>query len=322
MNLRNKYAGWLFELGLEQNGIRAKETGQLVEWNLGNANAALRGLIVHLLVQVLGVFSRLLPGRPYTVAFTPKNPSPWYLIWAVVRAGNGRITSNLRTADILFYFEDKTRSKADGAPSNIAGANSGTRTINANCTDISKAKVAEVFEQVFGYSLSVDPVTWQGLAVEKSDKNGAHDGRVVQCPTTPLPGKVYQRLLLNSDNGASVLDYRSPTINGEIPLVFIKERPMNSRFANYNTRVSLADPRSLFTPEELQSLRIFCQHMGLEFGGLDVLRNRGDGRIYVVDVNKTDMGPPTGLGFIAQIRAIRILAKAFRNFIVLDRSRV
>lgn len=32
--------------------------------------------------------------------------------------------------------------------------------------------------------------------------------------------------------------------------------------------------------------------MGLDYGELDILRNNLDGRIYVVDVNKTLWGPP------------------------------
>jgi len=322
MKTRKQRFGWLSELGLEKGGIRARETGQIVEWNWGNLLAAVRGVVAHLLVQILFVVSLLSLGRPYYVAFFPKKPSPWYLIWAVIRAGNGRLSNNFRTADILFYFEDVTQAKTSNSADSFLDIPATARTINMNCQDISKTRVEQVFEQVFGYSLSVDPTSWRGQAVEKSDENGAHDGCIVQCPCDRVQGKVYQRLLVNSDNGATVLDYRSPTINGEIPLVFIKERPINSRFKNFNTRVRLADPRSLFTPDELQLLSTFCHRMGLDFGGLDVLRNRADGRIYVVDVNKTDMGPPTGLSFVGQVRAVRILAKAFRNFVVLGRPQL
>jgi hypothetical protein len=51
--------------------------------------------------------------------------------------------------------------------------------------------------------------------------------------------------------------------------------------------------------------------MALDFGGLDVLRDREDGRIYIVDVNKTDMGPPSALTAKDKLTAMRGLAQAF-----------
>jgi len=306
---------WIRELKLEKGGVRARKTGQLMAWEWGNVLATGRGFISHLMVQALRIGSQFTPGRSYRIAFTPTRPAPWYLLWTVLHAAKGQIIKDLTQADAVFFFDDSTISKHELPKSYRPTPNQ--MSINANCTDISKAKVQQVFAQVFGYALAIDPTRWQGLAVEKSDENGTHDGREVLCPCQPVPGKVYERLLVNSDNGATVLDYRSPTIHGEIPLVFIKERPINQRFANFNTKVRLVTPQSLFSPEELQSLSRFTKEMGLDYGGLDVLRDREDGRIYVVDVNKTDMGPPTSLAFIDQFRAVRILAKAFRNYVIL-----
>jgi hypothetical protein len=50
--------------------------------------------------------------------------------------------------------------------------------------------------------------------------------------------------------------------------------------------------------------------MHLDWGGLDVLRDRADGRLYVVDVNKTDMGPPIALPWADKLRATRLMARA------------
>jgi hypothetical protein len=55
--------------------------------------------------------------------------------------------------------------------------------------------------------------------------------------------------------------------------------------------------------------------MRLDWGGLDVLRDRTDGRLYVVDVNKTDMGPPIAMKLRDKITVTRRLAAAFRDLV-------
>jgi hypothetical protein len=46
-----------------------------------------------------------------------------------------------------------------------------------------------------------------------------------------------------------------------------------------------------------------------------VLRDRADGNLYIVDANKTDMGPPIGLNLADKLVATRQLANAFRAFV-------
>ena len=44
---------------------------------------------------------------------------------------------------------------------------------------------------------------------------------------------------------------------------------------------------------------------------VDVLRDRTTGKIFIVDANKTDMGPPIALQLGSKLRATRRMAKAF-----------
>ena len=60
--------------------------------------------------------------------------------------------------------------------------------------------------------------------------------------------------------------------------------------------------------------------MGLDWGGLDVLRDRADGRIYVVDVNKTDVGPVIALSWTDKMRSMRLLGQAMDRLVTV-RSR-
>lgn len=50
-------------------------------------------------------------------------------------------------------------------------------------------------------------------------------------------------------------------------------------------------PADIFSAAELAQLLDFGARIGLEYGELDVLRDRDSGRIYVVDVNRTPYGP-------------------------------
>jgi hypothetical protein len=174
-------------------------------------------------------------------------------------------------------------------------AGHGLPIINARCADVSKSRIAAVFEKVSGRALAVDPTTWRGPMVEKSELNGAHDGRVLQGPCEPHRAMVYQRLIDNGDGSGMVEDLRCPTVDGEVAAVFLKRRPVTRRFANANTEVRELDPRTALSDDERALIAAFCREFGLDWGGVDVLRDRSSGEIWIVDANKTDMGPPTAL---------------------------
>ena len=122
-------------------------------------------------------------------------------------------------------------------------------------------------------------------------------------------GMVYQVLVDNSVDGRWVEDLRCPIIGGEIELIFIKRRPLTKRFANSNANVTLQTPDDLLSNDERDKLKKFAKAMGLDWGGMDVLRNKNDGKIYVVDVNKTDMGPPIALSLKDKDKATAILTR-------------
>ena len=53
--------------------------------------------------------------------------------------------------------------------------------------------------------------------------------------------------------------------------------------------------------------------MSLDWGALDVLRDRNDGRIYVVDVNKTNIDPPIALPLCDKLSATKRVARMLRQ---------
>ncbi len=247
----------------------------------------------------------------FTIAFTPERARPWYLIWAVARAAGAKLAKDPAHADVVMQFEDATYSP--NAPPMPLRASA--KLINFGCTDVSKSAVAQAYETAFGRALAIDPGIHVGLAVEKSEINAAHDGRIVSCPTPPQPGRVYQRVIDNrSYDMALVEDLRSCTVGGKVACVFIKRRPVTKRFLNTNTEVLLRAPEEVFSPEELSQIAAFTRALGLDWGGVDVLRDRADGKLYIVDANKTDMGPPISLNLPDKLKATRMLASAFRDY--------
>jgi hypothetical protein len=294
---------WTSDFEWAGRRLRVKTTGAEVAIDAAILASFARWLSFYLAVRARQL-SLALTDRP-AVWFAPERPRPWYLVWAALAWSGLRIARTPDEASVAFYFEDATRGPAPDATHR--------RGINFGCTDISKSRVAEVFETVFRYPLTVDAERFVGDAVEKSETNGAHDGRVVSCPTRPRVGRVYQRLVDNIDRGEAV-DLRTPFVGGRPVVVFVKRRPAAQRFANANTSIRLARPEDVFSAREIEMLSRFATAMRLDWGGLDILRDHRTGLLYVVDVNKTDM-PPLALPWLDKLRAVSRLGRALTALI-------
>jgi hypothetical protein len=263
-----------------------------------------------LLVQAAGV--RLSGRRRYKVWFTPDRPRPWYVVWSAATLAGVKFARRAEDADAVFWFEDVTL----GAPPRVAGRS----VLNAGVPDISKSHVAKRFGDVAGYELAIDPARHKGQAVEKSELNGKHDGRLVDCPTAPLPGRSYQRFIDSSD-GETAFDYRTTIINRRPRFVLVKTKPATDRFSIHNVTVVFRELNEVFSSPEIDLLRRFAEDMQLDWGAFDVLRDRDSGLIYVVDVNKTDTGPAVDLSFRCRERLKRGISAAFREMIAQHAAR-
>jgi len=301
-------AVWLrdFEFGL--TGLIVRKTGARVPYSssvLNEVAAWFRYFFASKAIEPLK--------PPFTIAFTPERARPWYLIRTVARAAGAKLATDPSQADVVMHFEDATYSPND-PPLRLKP---GAKLINYGARDVSKSNVARACAAAFGHPLAVDPRTHVGPAVEKSEINAAHDGRIVQCPLQPAPGRVYQRVVDNRGMDPSVVeDLRTCTVGGKPVCVFIKRRPVAKRFQNTNTEVVLRTPEEVYSAEEIALIGAFTREIGLDWGGVDVLRDRNDGRLYIVDANKTDMGPPITLNLPDKLIATRMLAKAFREFVL------
>ena len=302
---------WLKDFQFGLTGLTVRKTGARVPYSPS------------VLKQVTAWFrfffaaQRIEPITPhFKIYFTPERARPWYLIWAVARAAGAKLAKDAAQADVVMQFEDATFTPNDPP----AKLKPGVKLVNFNCRDVSKTTVARASGIAFGNTLYVDPRTYVGAAVEKSEINAAHDGRIVQCPTTPVVGRSYQRVI---DNRMPmdldlVEDLRTCTVGGRAVCVFLKRRQVTKRFLNTNTEVLLRAPEEVFNAEEMDKIAAFTHEIGLDWGGVDVLRDRTDGSLHIVDANKTDMGPPIALNLPDKVKATLMLREAFRRFVLGD----
>jgi hypothetical protein len=167
---------------------------------------------------------------------------------------------------------------------------------NQGCRDISKQRLDIVHHEIFGYGVSLDPRTYDGIGVKKSNANARSDGEFIQFPVRHVdPDMVYQRLIDNSYGHGLVQDIRVPIFRDQIPFVYMQCRSISDRFKGTNSLATVEETDRIFSPEEKSLIVALCKRMGLDYGELDVLRDRAEQRIYVVDLNNTPAGPVRGL---------------------------
>jgi len=246
-----------------------------------------------------------------TLLVYPDFPSSKTVIRKICRRLNINLTNRIdRKFNWALYYEDDTfRTKFEPLESldNI-------KAVNLQSRDISKMHVDQIHQETFGYNTQVDPLTYQGIGVKKSNINARHDGEVLDFPIAEAEeGYIYQRLINNQITDFEVLDMRVPIVNFRIPLLYLKYRKVTERFRNTTTRTLRADPNEHLSAVEQKTIIEFARKMKLEYGELDILRDLDDKRIYIVDVNNTPFGPPANISRKQGKEAITILANTFRE---------
>lgn len=302
--VRENVASWVSEVRLTPRGVKVRKTGHPLPLGWGALVDARRWLVFYRALRDAAPSSADGP----SFYFGPQTARPWYFARAIVAAHGGRVVADPAEADIVWTFDDQTVSPT------VEGR-TGQTVINGACTDVSKSLVARVSGDCFGVSLTIDPAQHAGPMVAKTEVNGAHDGRIIDGPVTADPRLVYQRLIDNRIDDDRVEDLRTTIMGGEPVLVFKKRRPVSGRFANNNSEVELASLSDVYTEEEVAQIGNVAKALNLDAGGLDVLRDRQTGHLFVVDANKTDMGPPLALPLADKLTATTLMAEALAGYL-------
>ena len=257
-----------------------------------------------------------------TALFYPHYPSKRAVLYKIFGILDYNRTNNPGTHyDVVINWQDATFRKHDAVLEKIAGEQ---RIINYYCTDISKKNVDRIHQDVFGYATSVNPITYKGKCVKKSDYNAQHDGVIIDTPVKEAPeGFIYQKIINNKFDNTIVEDIRTPVFDDEIPLVYLKYKPVDKRFGSFLTghhavkETSVKKPEDIFSSKELQQIKAFTKGIGMDYGELDILRDRDDGKIYIIDVNNTPTGP-SHLSTSTKNEVLLKLAKSFRKAFLND----
>lgn len=224
------------------------------------------------------------------ILFYPNLPSQFATIYQVCLFVGYKVSNNIEGYDAAIKWEDATFSPNDRQLLELSKQDN--NLINIGCEDISKSYTDKIFYSVFGYGAEVDPRTYTGSCVVKSDLNYKHDGKIISCPISKVESDVvYQKLIDAGVEDNKLLEFRVPVIKQSIPLVYLylKDSSVEKRFFGYESFISVQvnDASDVFSEDEIQNILLFCQKMGLDYCELDVLRDKADRKIYIVDANNT-----------------------------------
>ncbi|AFY37115.1 hypothetical protein Lepto7376_0717 [[Leptolyngbya] sp. PCC 7376] len=230
-----------------------------------------------------------------TILFYPEMPEPSSVAYKLCSHLGYRISNNpTQPFDVAFKYFDATFFSADLMEilDDIK-----TEVINIKSLDISKQKISEVFEAVFGYPILINPLSEAGLAFKKSNINSLSDGEVIELPITEEnfdEYSIYQKFIDTQTEGQYV-DIHMPIYDGLMPLAIIDSRPQKQPSPTNYSSIEIQNVSSVFSEIEVEQLKLFAQKLSLDYGEFDILRDRHDGKIYVVDVNNTPCEFPQGL---------------------------
>jgi len=257
---------------------------------------------------------------PKKILFYPDEPQSFHAIYKLLLFLGYTITSNPKddyNLAVLWWlaFDGNPFAPENSFPTLLKIKRHGDTVLNFQGRDISKTLVNSTFKSIFGYSLSVDPRTYNGKCVMKLNWNALHEGQILQCPSKPLDGDVvYQRLVRNEVEDGLIEDMRVPIFSDKIPFVYLKYRTVDNRLVDrVHTAIKaiIAEVDDMLSDEEQENICRFARKMGLDYCEVDVLRDRDDGRIYIVDANNTPSGPPSPISNNDAKVAVARLAGAF-----------
>jgi hypothetical protein len=265
-----------------------------------------------------------LPSRQVRkVLFYPDNPKKWNAFRAMFDVLDLQITND-PDDDFLFIirWEDTTFKSNHSELQKFANTK---LILNLNSYNICKKYLDILHQEIFGYCTEINPESFQGKFVKKSNLNAKHDGEILNGPVLIKENNdfIYQILIDNTVENIFAEDIRVLFFKDHIPFVYLKYKLKENMFKPTNHKVIIKQASEVFSPEEVAGIIKIPQKMGLDFAELDVLRNRKDNRIYVIDVNDTPGGfPKYSKGDLLSVSqkkyALEEMSKSFYNAFIKD----
>lgn len=265
--------------------------------------------INHLVFSVQSVFKK---GKVENVIVHPHYPSRKATIYRICRELGLQVTNRLNAQAILGVFYEYTTFKKEfgGLQGRVE---KGLRALNIQSRDISKNYVDAIHQEVFGYSTRIDPTTYQGKCVRKSDTNALHDGVILDCPLEKSEdGFIYQILIDNKNESGLFEDMRIAIVGDELPIAYLKYRNDEQQFG-HKSKAELTTVSEVMSSDEIEKVKQFTKASKIDFAEIDILRDKKDGRIYIIDVNDTPQSARDNVTKEELTKNISILAAAFKR---------
>lgn len=180
----------------------------------------------------------------------------------------------------------------------------GVPVLNSGCLDITKSRNEVVMKTVFGYNTIVDPMVTPVFG-EKIEEQGRHSITIMRREefTARKPNHIYVKLINSIYDGLAEA-WRVYVFGGRVVFAYRSMKPEHKRFGRSSAHVSQEFTQDFwqhFTRLELDGIEEYCKMYPVEYTELDVLRDRDDGRIYIVDNNNMPaMGERTWAGLNEQ----------------------
>lgn len=248
---------------------------------------------IAVLKNLLATTAKIFNSKRKTVLFYPNFPYWKATIYQLcLFLGYDVINNPEKPFDVAIYWK-RYATFFPKDPTVIRLSSQNKIVLNKDCRDVSKTYIDRAFLEVFGYGTVIDPLTYQGQCVAKSDLNAQHDGKIINCPiASKKSGIIYQKLIDNEVEKGKVVDFRVPIFKQTIPVVYrYLKKNLNDeqRFFGYPSLISVEAiaATEIFSKEEINLILKFCQKIGLDYGEIDVLKDEGDKRIYIIDANNT-----------------------------------
>lgn len=250
-------------------------------------------------------------GKANTILFYPRLPDKGSVIYKIVKILGCRMTNDARKEhQLAVHWEDVTVRNPSLVLNELNRTNP---VININCRDISKTHVNDVFRQTFGYDLFIDPLTFKGRGLMKSETNGLHSGVETEFPIKEKEERfVYEKIIHCRYGEDLILNYRTIVMKDTIPFVYSTYRPAKDPFGKIIADSHITAAQDAYSADEVEKIISFCKAIGLDYGELDIIRDDDDGRIYILDCNNTP-GGPTKLTVREMLKALLALSDEFEK---------
>lgn len=219
-------------------------------------------------------------------------------------------TNDIDDPDVTHVMHYNYANRVDECPAELLqkAQELGVPVINEHLLNIKKDYIDDLFTDVFGYSIRLDPTKHRGFCFKRSSQNAIHMGKFVECPissseidreprysTKGEPHyRMYVKIIDTRISHDKIRDFRIAVMGGKVVQLYEKHMDSTCIFHpkkdKYYAAWAYDNMDKYFSHEEQGLIQEFITRSGASFTEIDILRNNNDGRMYICDSNPAPGG--------------------------------